>query len=274
MESEQIELLNEQLRSDFFANITHEFKTPINIMLSTTQLIEQTLREEETVDKDQMLRYMRYIKQNSYRMLRLVNNLIDSNKIEAGYYELQLGNYNIVQVVEEITQSVVGYITGKGIELLFDTEEEEVFIACDPDKIERIMLNLLSNAAKYVGVGGKIAVTMTVEDEWVKVTVADNGIGIPEEKLESIFGRFVQVENQLVKKSQGSGIGLALVKALIEMHEGKIWAMSEEGEGTLISFMLPIRQIEETSLQPMSPQLGSSQIEKCIIEFSELYRIE
>ncbi|MGL4738275.1 MAG: sensor histidine kinase [Cellulosilyticaceae bacterium] len=274
MENQQIELLNEQLRSDFFANITHEFKTPINILLSTTQLIEQTLRDEEDIDKEQLIRYMRYIKQNSYRMLRLVNNLIDSNKIEAGYYELQLGNHNIVQIVEEITQSVVGYITGKGIELIFDTEEEEILIACDPDKIERIMLNLLSNAAKYVGVDGKIEVTMTREGEWIKVAVQDNGIGIPEGKLGSIFERFTQLENHLVRKSQGSGIGLALVKALVEMHEGKVWAMSEEGEGTLMSFMLPVRRIEETSMQQTSQKLGSSQIEKCSIEFSELYRIE
>lgn len=274
MEDQRRQLLDEQLKSDFFANITHEFKTPINIMLATTQLIEQTLQEDEEMDKDQMLKYMRYIKQNSYRMLRLVNNLIDSNKIEEGYYELQLGNHNIIQVVEEITQSVVGYVTGQGIELIFDTEQEEVFIACDPDQIERIMLNLLSNAAKYVGAAGKIEVKMTVVDEWVQVTVKDNGIGIPQEKLESIFSRFIQIENPMVKKSQGSGIGLALVKALVEMHEGKVWAVSEEGKGTLMGFLLPIRKVIDTAQQPTSQKIGNSQIEKCTIEFSELYGME
>lgn len=259
----------ENIKNEFFANISHEFKTPINIILATTQLIQKVGEVDGRVQD--IHKHMKYIKQNGYRLLRLVNNFIDSNKIEAGYYELQLGDYNIVEIVEEITQSVVQHVQGKGVTLIFDTQIEEVMIACDPDKIERIMLNLLSNAIKYVRDDGYIQVDIELKEDTIQVSVKDNGIGIPNEKLGCIFDRFMQVENTLVKKSEGSGIGLSLVKALVELHGGEIYIDSEVDKGTKVRFELPIRQVGEEESIDRSLCIGNCKIEKCNVEFSDIY---
>ena len=136
---------------------------------------------------------MNSIRQNCYRLLRLVNNIIDISKMDYGYYNIELGNYNIISVVEDITMSILEYVNNKGIELIFDTEVEEEIIACDPDKIERIILNLLSNAIKYTKDGGKIYVSVEKDDENVYISVKDNGIGMPEKKLLTIFERYTQI---------------------------------------------------------------------------------
>ena len=267
----------EQIKGEFFSNISHEFKTPLNIILTTMQLINSNIeRELICADKGVALeRYMNSIKQNSYRLLRLVNNLIDITKIDAGYYKLQLENHNIVNVVEEITISVAQYVENKGIELIFDTEIEEEIIACDPDKIERIMLNLLSNAIKYTKVNGRIEVYLGVEDGKVFISVMDNGEGIDNEKVNLVFNRFIQVDDTLERRCEGSGIGLALVKSLIEMHGGNINVTSKVGEGTKFTFYLPIRIVEKEEGTRESTthksEMISSKVEKCNIEFSDIY---
>jgi PAS domain S-box-containing protein len=267
----------EQIKGEFFSNISHEFKTPLNIILATMQLINQKI-EKGLIHAEKEInlkKYMNSIKQNSYRLLRLVNNLIDITKIDAGYYKLQLANHNIVNIVEDITISVAQYIENKGIELIFDTEIEEEVIACDPDKIERIMLNLLSNAIKYTEVNGKIEVYLWIEEEKVFVSVTDNGEGIDGEKINLVFNRFIQVDDTLVRRYEGSGIGLSLVKSLIEMHGGSVTVTSKVGEGTKFTFYLPIRTLENQEKNKNSllnkSEMISSKVEKCNIEFSDIY---
>ncbi len=267
----------EKIKGEFFSNISHEFKTPLNIILTTMQLINSNIEKERiSADKGVALkRYMNSIKQNSYRLLRLVNNLIDITKIDAGYYKLQLENHNIVNVVEDITISVAQYVENKGIELIFDTEIEEEIIACDPDKIERIMLNLLSNAIKYTKVNGRIEVYLGIEDGKVFISVMDNGEGIENEKVDLVFNRFIQVDDTSERRYEGSGIGLSLVKSLIEMHGGNINVTSKVGEGTKFTFYLPIRIVEmeegEKDHVPHKSEMISSKVEKCNIEFSDIY---
>lgn len=267
----------EKIKGEFFSNISHEFKTPLNIILTTMQLINSNI-EKELIRADKgvaLKRYVNSIKQNSYRLLRLVNNLIDITKIDAGYYKLQLENHNIVNVVEDITISVAQYVENKGIELIFDTEIEEKIIACDPDKIERIMLNLLSNAIKYTKVNGRIEVYLGIKDGKVFISVMDNGEGIDNEKVNLVFNRFIQVDDTSERRYEGSGIGLSLVKSLIEMHGGNINVTSKVGEGTKFTFYLPIRIVEmeegEKGHVPHKSEMISSKVEKCNIEFSDIY---
>jgi PAS domain S-box-containing protein len=267
----------EKIKGEFFSNISHEFKTPLNIILTTMQLINRNI-EKELIRADKgvaLKRYVNSIKQNSYRLLRLVNNLIDITKIDAGYYKLQLENHNIVNVVEDITISVAQYVENKGIELIFDTEIEEKIIACDPDKIERIMLNLLSNAIKYTKVNGRIEVYLGIKDGKVFISVMDNGEGIDNEKVNLVFNRFIQVDDTSERRYEGSGIGLSLVKSLIEMHGGNINVTSKVGEGTKFTFYLPIRIVEmeegEKGHVPHKSEMISSKVEKCNIEFSDIY---
>ena len=189
-------------------------------------------------------KYIKMMKQNCYRLLRLINNLIDITKIDTGYFHINEINYNIISLIENITLSVADYIENKGMSLIFDTDVEEKIIACDPEKIERIILNLLSNAVKFTPCGGNIIVNIEDNIDNICIRVKDTGRGIPAEKLDSIFERFVQVDKSLARDHEGSGIGLSLVKALVELHGGTISVKSKEGNGTEFIIYIPCKLVE------------------------------
>lgn len=263
----------ENIKSELFANVSHEFKTPLNIILATMQLINNKIDTKKiNLDNEVNLKkYMNTIKQNSYRLLRLVNNLIDKSKIQSGYYELDLGNHDIVNIVEDITLSIAPFVESKGINLVFDTDIEELIICCDPDKIERIMLNLLSNAVKYTENKGEVRVDLKSSEDKVTISIKDNGIGIPENELGYIFDRFRRVDNEYSKKVLGSGIGLTLVKLLVDMHGGEVHVKSKIGEGSEFSFELPKKVLKDDCNKKESKNLTSCRVEKCNIEFADIY---
>ena len=234
-------------------------------------MIERNI-ELDNITQENNTRYAKTLKQNSYRLLRLVNNLIDISRIDIGYYKLQLSNNNIIKIIEDITLSVAEYVQDKNINLLFDTEVEEVILACDPDKIERVILNLLSNSIKYTDNGGNIYVYLKKVDNQVIVSVKDSGVGIPKDKLNLIFERFGQANNILSRRCEGSGIGLSLVKSIIEMHGGNISVVSELGKGSEFIFNLPINILEEENVI-VDCDNSDYHIEKCNIEFSDIYNI-
>nr|WP_286184071.1 ATP-binding protein [Clostridium sp. CCUG 7971] len=167
--------------------------------------------------------------------------------------------------------SVTQYVENKGIDIIFDTNVEESVIACDPDKIERIMLNILSNAIKYTDEHGKIMVDLNQVAKKITVSVKDNGVGISEEKLDFIFERFGQANNALTRRCEGSGIGLSLVKSLVNMHDGDIYVKSNIGEGTEFIFEIPIKTVEEENENMNKDNYEELRIEKCNIEFSDIY---
>lgn len=261
----------DKLKTEFFANISHELRTPLNVLLGSIQLFDMYAKKGDIIYKGPDLDKKVYVmRQNCFRLLRLVNNLIDITKIDSGFFELQLQNRDIVAVIEDITLSVADYIENKGITLVFDTELEEKVVACDPDKIERIMLNLLSNAIKFTPAGGSIEVNVYDKDNWIQVSVKDSGIGIPEDKRSIIFERFRQVDKSLSRNREGSGIGLSLTKSLVEMHNGKINVESNLGEGTVFTFELPIRIVENED-SSVEKQLQAEHVERISLEFSDIY---
>jgi signal transduction histidine kinase len=238
----------DRFRTDFFANISHELRTPINVILGTLQLMELKFKELFNENEKNGKKHLKTMKQNCYRLVRLIDNLIDVTKIDAGYIE------------------------NKGISLLFDTEMEEKIIACDKDKIERIMLNLISNAIKFTNSGGSISVNIFERKDNIVISVRDTGIGIPKEKQQCIFDRFIQVDKSLTRNREGSGIGLSLVKALVEMHGGKMFIESEVDIGSEFSFELPIKQLQDSEEVYVNNNLNAnSNIEKIHIEFSDIY---
>lgn len=261
---------------NFFSNMSHEFKTPLNIIFSALQLIEHGIKNNDikVYNEFNLEKYITSIRQNSYRLLRLVNNILDISRFNMGYFDLNLENCNIVYLVEDIVTSIVKYIEGKNIDLIFDTEFEEIILACDSEKIERIILNLISNSIKYTikeqTRHGKIEVDLSVRNNEVLIAVKDNGIGISKEEIELIFNKFKRVDNKLNRKTEGSGIGLSLVKALVEMHKGKIWAESEVGKGTKIVFSIPIKTVNEYSVYN-NEIVKLESTEKCNLEFSDIY---
>ena len=277
-EEEKYKLLNQmlmfdKLKTEYFVNVSHELRTPLNVILSSLKLLEfkkSSLQVDATLKLD---KHISTIKQNCYRLLRLINNIIDITKIESGFFEIHLTNCNIVSVVEDITLSVGEYIEGKGVVLLFDTEVEEKLTACDPDKIERIILNLLSNAVKFTKSGGSISVNVFEREEAVEIIVSDTGIGIPKDMQELIFQRFRQVDTSLTKEQEGSGIGLSLVKSLVDMHGGNITVESEYGKGSKFIVRLPVKilETEDNFGKNMDNRTKQAQIERLYIEFSDIY---
>lgn len=259
----------EQQRAEFYANLSHELRTPINVILAAIQMMCIYMDKDDLSSKENINRYLCITKQNCFRLLRLINNLIDSTKIDAGYLKLNIHNYEIVSLVENIVQSIVEYAENQGIEIIFDTEIEELYIACDPDKIERIILNLLSNAIKFTPMGGNILVYAKIEQDKFKVSVKDTGCGIPEDKLPTIFDRYKQVDSSICKNISGSGIGLSLVKNLVKLHGGDVEVKSKLNEGSEFSFTLPIRTV--TYGEDITIKEHNINIEKINIEFSDIY---
>jgi PAS domain S-box-containing protein len=264
------------LKTEFFSNISHELRTPLNGLLSTQQLLCKLLKESAISDKSgKISKYVDIMKQNSFRLLRLVNNMIDITRIDTGFLELNLRNCNIVNIVEETTMAVADFLGNKRVSVIFDTDVEEKIIACDPEKIERIMLNLLSNAVKFSKSGGRIEVNLYNKDEKVLISVKDNGIGIPEDKLGVIFERFRQVDKSLTRNHEGSGIGLSLAKSLVEMHGGTIFVKSEIGKGAEFVVELPTAVLLKEEPRCSAGNSGKKDnFEKVSIEFSDIYDLK
>jgi signal transduction histidine kinase len=184
---------------------------------------------------------------------------------------LNLENHNIISNVEDITMSIAEYVGSKGIELVFDTEVEEKIVAFDADKLERIMLNLFSNAIKFTKSGGAIHVNIFDRKDTVIISVKDTGIGIPDYMREQIFDRFRQVDSSFSRQAEGSGIGLALVKSIIELHNGKIKVISEIGKGSEFIIELPVTLLAEDIAQSKVESFIQSKVERISIEFSDIY---
>lgn len=259
---------NEKMKTEFFANLSHELKTPLNLIFSTVQLMEWD--EKEFGAKINFKKRTGTLKQNSYRLLRLVNNLIDITKSDAGYLVLNTQNHNIYELVENIVRSIEDYTKQKNIKLIFEKDMDEKIISCDPDKIERILLNLLSNAIKFSKKGGKIIVKMKELEDSVQIIVQDNGIGIPKEKQQTVFERFFQIDKSLKRNHEGSGIGLSIVKSLVEMHGGKISLFSQEEIGSKFLIQLPSKLIEKNDTA-VEIEYKEDLVEKINIEFSDIY---
>lgn len=268
------EVINEhnlsEERNEFFTNISHELRTPLNVIYSVVQMERRYYRDFTVEDIE---KYNKIIQQNCLRLIRLVNNIIDLSRIEAGFFKPLFTTQNIISVIENITLSITTYAEDKKINLIFDTELEELYFNCDANLIERIMLNLLSNAVKYGKENGTINVYIYKRDSAVTISIKDDGIGIPEEMREKIFDRFQKVDTTLSRKREGSGIGLSLVKSLVEIQGGTIICNSKLNEGTEFLVTLPFIDGEENL---------SSNVEKHILyekdcsqivnlEFSDIY---
>lgn len=259
-------------QEELFINISHELKTPLNVIFSANQLMELYLRNNliesnlETISRNNKM-----IKQNCYRLIKLINNIVDLSKFESGFYKLHTSNRNIVRVVENIVKSVSDYINAVGLNVIFDSDMEEKIIAIDVEKIERVILNLLSNAIKFSNPGNGIFVNVKDLGEFVEISVKDNGIGIDKQHLPYIFDRFYQVDKSLTRDSEGSGIGLALIKSIVEFHSGKISVESEVDRGSTFKIKLPAIVAEEKFID--NSKCMSDKIELINIEFSDIYQI-
>ena len=240
----------DRLKSRFFANISHEFRTPLTLILGPVQKLRDRAAEEDEKHDLQMA------ERNTHRLLRLINQLLDLSKMEAGAMKLRASRLNIVPLVKGIAFSFESSAGMRGIALTVRAEEEDVEIYCDRDILEKILTNLLSNAFKFTPERGKVDVALTRSgpasghispggerdgrEGIVEISVSDTGIGIPRDQLDKVFDRFYQVDASQTREYEGSGLGLALVKELVELHHGTIQVQSEAGRGATFTVRLPL----------------------------------
>ncbi|WP_158540654.1 sensor histidine kinase [Romboutsia weinsteinii] len=261
----------EDSKNEFFANLSHELKTPLNIIYSTLQLFERMQSKDANVFKSFYFKYNTSLRINCLRILRLVNNLIDITKADVKSMDVNFVNLNIIYFVENITSSVTAFAAMKHLNIVFDTNNEEIFIKCDPEKIERILLNLLSNAIKFTPEHKTIYVDVIIDDKWVNIYVKDEGIGIDESMQELIFDRFVQIDKSLNRNTEGSGIGLSIVKSLVELHNGKISLKSSINKGTTFKISIPNISLSYTELK--NNNLYNTETYKIELELSDIYEV-
>jgi signal transduction histidine kinase len=269
------EIEYENLKDDFIVNISHELRTPINIIFSSVQLMELYTKKGSKVVSVDLPQKFNSIKSNCLRLIKIINNLIDITTVDAGFTKLRLSRTDIVRFVEKIVLSVESYAKIKGIEINFYTEIDKKEMYFDLEKIEAVVLNILSNAIKFTREGGKITAKTYEKDRHLMISVKDTGIGIPESKIGIIFERFRQVEHTFVRSFEGSGIGLSLAKLYVDLHKGKISVESEEGVGSEFIVELPIDlQIEGEENQARSENIlkneDRSSINRVDIEFSDI----
>jgi PAS domain S-box-containing protein len=259
-------------KSEFIANMSHELRTPINVTLAGVQLFELYLKSDTYFDKEKSSKHLKAMKRNCMRLLRLVNNLIDTTKIDAGFYEPNFSNQDIVSLIKRIAMSVSDYAKQRNINMSFYTDVEEKLIICDMDMIERIMLNIISNAIKFTE--NYVEINIYNKEGTIVISVKDNGIGIEEENQNIIFERYKQVSKLFTRENEGSGIGLSLTKALVEMHGGNISVKSEYGKGSEFIIELPVKydlSKERIVNSDNEAEDKDKFIEKMNVEFSDIY---
>lgn len=240
--TKDLELSNQKLlemdalKTKFFANISHELRTPLTLILAPTEMMLSRALGDLTADQE---RYLEIMQTNMVRLLKLINTLLDLAKLDAGKMEVYYHRTDFIKFVSGVVKSVSPMAEKKSLVLNFqgDSSLPEMFF--DPDKIEKVVLNLVFNALKFTDVG-EVRVSCVKDDDQVLIKVSDTGIGIPKEHMSKLFSRFSQADGSASRKYEGTGIGLALAKELVELHHGKIWAESEEGRGTTFIFTLPI----------------------------------
>jgi len=265
----QAETANIQ-KTQFLANVSHELKTPINVILSALQMSNIIAEDIDMLDINKKLnKYNHIMKQNSYRLIRSINNLIDTSKIDSAFMNVNRKNVNIVKIVDDITLSIASFVESKQIELIFDTDVEEKVIACDPNKIETIIFNLLSNAVKFTNPGGKINVSMFDKEDYIIISVQDTGIGISDDNKKKVFQKYQQIEDALHRNREGSGIGLYLVKSLVEMQGGKITIENNCGQGSNFIIKLPSIILDESE-EKNKENIYSDYLDRVNVEFSDI----
>lgn len=277
LKGEKDELINNMetdiIKDTFFSNMSHEFKTPLNVIIASVQIIDTYIEKEklEYDDVDKIRKYISSIRKNSHRLLRLVNNIIDLTRIDIEDFELNMSKTNIVSVVEDLVQVSAKYIKEYGCDIEFDTSVEEGFIDADVEMIERVLLNLLSNCLKFTNEDGKINIMTDKDSHYVYIKVKDNGIGIEKENLDRVFNSFTQENKTLVREHEGAGIGLTISRKIVRLHGGDIEAKSEVGKGAEFIIKLPIKLDSVLDKEQNNEIKSWDGIDQVNIEFSDIY---
>jgi PAS domain S-box-containing protein len=224
-----------QLKSQFLANMSHELRTPLNAIMGFAEAIRDGVSGEPTAEQRE---FARDIYEAGQQLLRMINDILDLAKVEAGAMELTLEPCDLGALVDEVVRVAKGLARRKGVELREEIEPRPLELTVDIIKLKQILYNLLSNAVKFSESGGSVTVRGRADKETVKIQVIDTGVGIAPEDMANLFEEFRQVDSSLTRKHEGTGLGLALTRRLVELHGGEITVDSEPGQGTTFTVTL------------------------------------
>ena len=230
-------------KSDFLANMSHELRTPLNAIIGFAEILRDELVGPVNDEQKECVNDIRISGQH---LLEMINDILDLSKIEAGKMFLQLEEFAIIDAVEEVNTIISSLALQKDIQLTFSCPENAM-IEADRVKVKQIFYNLLSNAVKFTLDGGKVTTNVDITPTTLEVDVIDTGIGIAEEDQMKLFAPFTQIDTSKSRRFGGTGLGLALIQRLIELHGGEIRVSSEEGKGSTFSFSIPIDQTSKIS---------------------------
>lgn len=257
----------DKMKSRFFANISHEFRTPLTLILGQNEQLQSK------IDDPALDRNFDMLDRNGRRLLGLINQVLDLSKLESGKLQMKTLPFNLIPFLKNLLFSFESLTDQKKIRLRFEGEQQELLAIVDPEKMERVFFNLISNAIKFTPEQGEISVLIEQREQWLRIGIRDTGIGISKDQLDFIFDRFYQSNTSEMNPSPGTGIGLALAKELVELHEGSLIVDSEEGKGSTFWVELPsipsetIKEMTssyapklEPTEAPISPPLPSLEV--------------
>lgn len=226
----------DKLRIDFVSNVSHELRTPIAML----QGYSEAMIDDMATTEEEMKEMAKIIYDESLRMGRLVNELLDLARMESGHAVLEKEKVPIDAYLERITTKFQGLATDNNVHLVYNpSNNAHDYVYMDPDKIEQVLTNLIDNAIRHTAEDGTVTVSYNMKADNITISVTDNGAGIPEEDLPFVFERFYKADKARTRGRSGTGLGLAIAKNIIETHNGKISVQSKEGHGTTFSFRLP-----------------------------------
>jgi two-component system phosphate regulon sensor histidine kinase PhoR len=225
----------EKMRTEFVANVSHELKTPVTAVKG----FAETLLDGALEDPELRHQFVQIIYNESDRLSRLVQDLLELSKLESGHSVFRFRPCDVNEIVEAAADSLRNQASQHGLELNVHLADEPAVAEVAPERIQQVLVNLIANALAYTPAPGRVDVCVVNREDGVEVSVADTGIGIPEQDLPRIFERFYRVDKDRSRNTGGTGLGLAIVKHILEGHHTRIQVQSELGKGSTFSFVLP-----------------------------------
>ncbi|MCX6057991.1 MAG: GAF domain-containing sensor histidine kinase [Chloroflexi bacterium] len=238
----------DQLKNEFIAITSHELRTPLGLILGHATFLRELVGDEHEEQMDSIIR-------NAVRLKEIIESLSSVENHLAGSARLRQRRVSIARIIEDVSASFRDIAFQKGVALNVEVSRgDDLFVNADAGKTAIVLSNLVKNAITFTNKDGYVTIRGERQPDFIKVTVEDNGVGIPAKDLQYVFERFYQVESHLTRKNGGMGLGLSVAKVMIELHDGRIWAESTEGIGSTFTFILPLEQknTEEDSAQPFA----------------------
>ena len=251
----------DRAKSDFLANMSHELRTPLNAIIGFAEILRDEIIGPIRPDQKELVVD---IHTSGRHLLNMINDILDLSKIEAGTMELDFEIFSIVDTMEEVNTVVNALASKKQIHLIQEFDRD-ITVTADKTKFKQILYNLLANGVKFTNEGGRVTTQLEISENSLLVRVIDTGVGITPEDQEMLFQAFTQVDTSKARAHEGTGLGLALTKRLVELHGGEIWVESTVGEGSTFSFTLPIQRHAASSSAPTPSNLPSTADNRTIL---------